>query len=777
EPAAPTAPALPAELAAAVAQLHEAVEAERVRVGGAPAALLVVKDGQVIHAAGYGTRDGSGGPPVDADTVFPMGSVTKAFTAMLVMQAVDEGKLSLSDSPKTCLPEFALRDPNADSKATVRDLLTHRLGLAAMDLAWNWGQLTRAEALAVAFGAEPLHPYGERFRYQSLMVVAAGECAARALGGSYEDLVRTRILQPLGMDAATLSFEAWTASTNRAQGHARVGDARALRAVPPQNVDAIAPAGGLSASVRTMAPWLTAMLDEGRFEETTLVSADAFSRLVAPHVTVAADVQYGLGWFVEPWRGQRRLWHTGGVDGFYSLVALLPEHELGFVFVTADESGEMAELVTDRVFELAGSGAEPAPTGATLADDALGTYGSIGGFQAVLARDAEGRATLTVPQRPPYPLRDGADGAFQLGPPAPPGLSARVSVESGVPTLSIVQPQGPIALPKLPADALAAAKDARVSKDDRAVLGTYQDAERGVSVRLVDSQGRVALSAAGQVPAPLVAQGEDRYGLDGLPNAFSVVLVRKRGRVVGIDLAQPQGALSLTRVPGTEAFEGTAESLLADVGAAHGSAALAKHRTMEIHSHLAFVHEGVEASAQTRWASPNRFADTLEYRAGGKVLGSRSLGHDGTAAWRRYSHSTLTALSAIEREALGHAATFDPWAEPLRGWTGADVLGVDLLPGVDEPVVIVARTSASGIVWTDAIGRRTKLLHQRTTSTPTGRGETSVEVQRFSDYRDVGGVQIPHRVDSSTESGAVVATVESVRFDVAFSADALQPPR
>src|SRR5207248_11241782 len=130
---------------------------------------------------------------------------SKAFTAMLVAMAADEGKLSLNDSPKKFLPYFHLQDPDADAKITVRDLLSHASGLNRTDLAWITGVLNREEVIRVAATAKPTAKLREKFQYQNVMYSAAGECAARAEGSTWESLIKGRIFAPLGMRASTLN--------------------------------------------------------------------------------------------------------------------------------------------------------------------------------------------------------------------------------------------------------------------------------------------------------------------------------------------------------------------------------------------------------------------------------------------------------------------------------------------------------------------------------------------------------------------------------------------
>lgn len=778
----PTEPPLPPELAAAVQALHADVEAERARVGTPGLALLVVKDGRVIHRAGYGVRDAMSRTQVDEDTTFAIGSTTKAFTAALALMAVDDGELSLEDHPKTCLPGYTLADPAADEGITLRDLLSHRSGLASMDLAWYAGTLSRGELLELLGLAAPVAPMRTQVHYQNLQFVAAGECVAQTLGVSYEELLRRRIFTPLGMQGASATHAEGLASENRAHGHARVGDDDTVVEVPLKNIDAVAPAGSINASVRALTPWLQMLLAGGEYEGGRLLSSEAFDEWLRPQAIMGPGVEYGLGWVLDRWRGERRVWHNGGIDGYYALISMLPEHDIGLVMLTSDDSAKLEPFITDRVFELAVAPSSEAPPPVDAAAIA-GTYGIVGGFQAVIDRQGDPPAAhLTVVGQPPYPLQPHEPGRFRLGPPAPAGFFARVEGEGASRMLTIEQPQGPLSLPWLDPQLLAEAEHASVPKSQAPLLGIYVAPEGGVVVSVVASQGRVALSVAGTAPAPLVPRGKSetglaRYGLDGLPNAFAVDVRTKKKRVTGLHLLQPQGAIEVVRVEGTEPVTLSVDQFLAKVAKAHASAALARHETMEVQSALVFENEGVEGTALTRHRAPGSFAETLRLQALGKDLGTLWVGHHAGRGWERSTLSPIEDLGSVSAEALALQAPFDPWAAPKEGFARVEIHGVDLLPAADAPSIVLERETASGIVVTDWVSRTDFRLQQRRTVTPgRGGGSPPIELRRFLDYRDVDGVPIPHRIESTTANGRVVSTVESVRFDVALPDDAFAAP-
>jgi CubicO group peptidase (beta-lactamase class C family) len=158
--------------AAALARIETALEARRRELNIPGMSLAIVKDDKVIYAKGLGVKDFERQIPVTPDTLFAIGSSTKAFTAMTAVMSQDDGKLSLGDSPKKLLPYFKLQDPEADGKITIRDLLSHRSGLNRTELAWITGRLNREEIIRVAGLAKPTAKLGEKFLYQNVMYTA-----------------------------------------------------------------------------------------------------------------------------------------------------------------------------------------------------------------------------------------------------------------------------------------------------------------------------------------------------------------------------------------------------------------------------------------------------------------------------------------------------------------------------------------------------------------------------------------------------------------------------
>lgn len=291
--------------------------------------VAVVRDGQVIVLDVRGLRDVEHRLPVTLDTVFPIGSCTKAFTAMAAGIAQDEGVLSLDDAPRRWLPYFQMKDPEANAQVTLRDLLSHRTGLRAYaDLAATPHVLSREDYVRAAAGATPAAKFRTAFQYSNAMVTAAGEAVAHAYRMPWEKVIETRIFAPLGMTASRAS--ALALGRDGTIGYA--WDGTAWKAAPvPEGLHAMAPAGAIASSTKDMASWLLLLTRGGVVGDRRLVSTATFDQLIAPTTRINDTMSYALGWVVYDWNGHRVVEHNGGSDGLSALVSFLPDRHAGFV--------------------------------------------------------------------------------------------------------------------------------------------------------------------------------------------------------------------------------------------------------------------------------------------------------------------------------------------------------------------------------------------------------------------------------------------------------------
>jgi CubicO group peptidase (beta-lactamase class C family) len=329
-------------------------------------AVAIVKDGKVVFAKGYGVRKIGEAAPVDENTLFGIASNTKAFTSAALAMLVDEGKITWDDPVTKHLPSFQLYDPYVTREMTIRDLLTHRsgLGLGAGDLLW-WPptDYSREEIIRRFRNVKPATSFRSRYAYDNVLYMIAGQVVAAVSGKSWDDVIKERIFTPLGMTTSNTTVSALLASTDAATPHARV-DGR-VRAIAPQPLENVGPAGAINSSVAEMAKWLTAQLNRGQIGEGHRLFSERQNREMwsaqtitplgdpPPHLSAlkANFSAYGLGWGLTEYRRFKTVSHTGGLPGFVSRVTLVPDLNLGIVVLTNQQSGGAFQSLTYRILD------------------------------------------------------------------------------------------------------------------------------------------------------------------------------------------------------------------------------------------------------------------------------------------------------------------------------------------------------------------------------------------------------------------------------------------
>jgi CubicO group peptidase (beta-lactamase class C family) len=324
-------------------------------------AIAVVKDDSVVYARGFGVREVGKSERVDANTLFAIGSASKAFTAAAVALLVDEGKVKWDDPATQHLPSLQLFDPYATRELSVRDLLSHRSGLARGDQVWYATEFDRDEILRRVRFLAPSWSFRSQFGYQNLMYLAAGEVVEEVAGKSWDDVVTERIFAPLGMRASSTSVKALQGRENVATPHAKIE--KQVRLIPYRNIDNIAPAGSINSNVMEVAQWVRLQLGRGEYRGQRLLSDSVIREMQTPQVIIrreggwelmapASDfLMYGLGWFLNDYRGRKVVQHGGNIDGMHALVGMLPEERLGVVILTNLSPNYLTYAVMHRVFD------------------------------------------------------------------------------------------------------------------------------------------------------------------------------------------------------------------------------------------------------------------------------------------------------------------------------------------------------------------------------------------------------------------------------------------
>nr|MCU0254751.1 beta-lactamase family protein [Acidobacteriota bacterium] len=287
-------------------------------------AVAIVVDGKVVLERGYGQRDVKAGLPVDAHTLFAIGSSTKAFTALDLAILVDEGKLDWDQPVTSYLPDFKMQDETATKLMTPKDLVTHRSGLPRHDLMWYGSDATREQMFAGLQYLQPSASIRNRFQYQNLMFMTAGILAGRLAGTSWEAFTRERILGPLGMESTVFALEDAAKTGNVSKPYEQKKETKELAEMAYRDIREVGPAGAIFSSAHDMAEWVRFQLGDGTRDGTAVVSATQLAETHKPQMVGETPfvfpenpiVLYGLGWFIQPYRGHARIHHGGNIDGF-----------------------------------------------------------------------------------------------------------------------------------------------------------------------------------------------------------------------------------------------------------------------------------------------------------------------------------------------------------------------------------------------------------------------------------------------------------------------------
>lgn len=317
----------------------------RARIPGL--AMAIVEDGKVISLRGYGVVDSKLREPVTPDTAFRVASLSKAFAGTLSALLVSEGAMSWDSPIVNQLPTFTLRDGAAAQKITVRQVLSHQVGLAYntydRDLEANQPYPLLAEKLSEApLTCSP----GECYAYQNIAFSLVGDMVFAATGDFYAHQVEKRLFHPLGMYGATYGREGLEASPSWARPHVRSGGTW-VPVRPKETYYRIPPAAGVNASVRDMANWLVAQMGH----RPDVLPPEVLNEIQTPQVATPGEVRgsgwrrdrlrnawYGLGWRIYDYAGHTLVFHAGAVQGYRALAAFLPDRDIGVVILWNSES-------------------------------------------------------------------------------------------------------------------------------------------------------------------------------------------------------------------------------------------------------------------------------------------------------------------------------------------------------------------------------------------------------------------------------------------------------
>ena len=320
--------------------------------------VAIVKDGKVLFMKGFGVTKIESKEPVNENTLFMIGSNTKAFTSTTIAILQEEGKLSLYDKVHKWMPEFKLRDTLASNDIIIADLMSHRIGFETFqgDFTYWTSNLSRAEVIHKMALINALYGFRLKWGYCNAAFLTAGELIPRITGNSWEETVKEKILIPLKMNRTLMLSKELKTASNIAFPYTIV-DERLIE-IPIPDIDNLAPAGGISSCAKDMAIWLMAQLNEGKVDSIQVIPQKAIQTIRMPYSIMGIDPNdkqethfylYGLGLIINDRNGKIVYSHTGGVNGFTSSVMFIPEEKVGIVVLTNTDHNNLFTDLTDEI--------------------------------------------------------------------------------------------------------------------------------------------------------------------------------------------------------------------------------------------------------------------------------------------------------------------------------------------------------------------------------------------------------------------------------------------
>ncbi len=737
-------------------------------------AIAVVKDDEVVLTHGFGIADIEEETAVTPETIFGIGSATKAFTATLVGILVDEGKMDWDDPVTEYLPYFQMNVESDDEsdEPTLRDVLSHRTGFTRMGLLFGSGQIPIEEVLLDATGAEPYVPFREKFYYSNVMYMSAGVAAGKVEGTDWDTLVAERIFEPLGMNSTTTSVTEAETDSRLASGYLWDDDLQNYEYRPMRNVDNIGPSGSINSNVIDMAQWLRLQLNHGEYDNLRLISEENLSETWTIQIDITENIGYGMGWMIREWEGQPVIEHGGNVDGFSAQVAMLPESGLGFVLLTNASVSTLPPSALNMVWDTL-LGEEPADNGATEDyEPYIGEYiANFGTFKdeifTVLVQND--RLAIDVPGQQVFELKEpDEEGKWYFVIDNTIAVSFESDENDNVIGMKMYQAgftfdlprEGVEIEPEIPLDAL------------QKYLGSYHSEELQLTVEVLIQNNRLAIDVPGQMVYELHPPDEsDRWVFRVTSDTSVSFNETPAGQVDSLTMYQYGEEFVLPQIE-SKSLPTVAE-LMALRDAEGNEAALAAMGNYRIDSTIYSVQSGVNGTVSVYVSGPDKYRADADY---GKYGYSRTV-VNGDRAW---VESSFRPFKELRGQLLEQAKTGHPYV--LTGdwrdyFDSIKVVRADVLDDKDVYVVELESGDLPAMtVYVDAVTGDVLLTELISIQ----EGGIGIPVStRFEDFSVVHGIRVSSRsISSNEQTGRTIFEDETIETNIQLDDDffILTPP-
>jgi len=330
-------------------------------------AVAVVEKNKIIYAKGFGYKDYENKVPVTAQTLFAIGSCTKAFTASLLGMLREDGKVDFDKPVRDYLPELKFFKDELNDHITLRDMMSHRTGIPRHDLSWYYFQTQSRDSLIQRIQyLEPFTGLREKWYYNNFMFLAQGVVTEKITHKSWEENIREKIFKPLGMTGSVTTIDEMIKSPDASIGYGLKDDS-IIKKLDYYHIDAMGPAGSINSSVSDMGKWVITWINGGKYEGTQILPTNYVTEAISSQMVINGALpdkdrkdlyfaNYGLGWGMSSYRGHYRVEHGGNIDGFSASTSLFPSDSIGII-VLSNQNGSsvpsiVRNLVADRMLGL-----------------------------------------------------------------------------------------------------------------------------------------------------------------------------------------------------------------------------------------------------------------------------------------------------------------------------------------------------------------------------------------------------------------------------------------
>jgi CubicO group peptidase (beta-lactamase class C family) len=350
-------------LAGIEAELNKVLQASK----ASSFAVAIVEKNKLVYAKGFGLRNREKQLPADENTLYAIGSCTKAFTSALIGLLQSDGKVDIDKPVRNYLPELKFYNNELNDNVTLRDMMSHRTGLPRHDISWYLFPTENRDSLLQRIQyMEPTFGVREKWQYNNFMFFAQGKLEEKISGKSWEDNIREKFFVPLGMKSSNMPYASVKNEINLAEGYDLKKDS-SIKRLDQYNIGGMGPAGAIYSSVSDMANWVITWINGGKFNGKEIIPASFVREAIAAQMVTGPglpDIEkpdlmfstYGFGWFGSSYKSHYRVEHGGNIDGFSANTSFFPLDSIGII-ILSNQNGSWVpaiarNIIADRMLKL-----------------------------------------------------------------------------------------------------------------------------------------------------------------------------------------------------------------------------------------------------------------------------------------------------------------------------------------------------------------------------------------------------------------------------------------